>query len=187
MRVAFLLCALPAVAPAAEVILVADGAQGSYVVQQLRTEAVNGVRVAAGYPKVMKSDELSGLKPGRLVTVLGVCDTRKAALRTVNALKGKLALSIRTVEGEWAGACPSTDPPPPTSPTEAELQRRLLEDPQDQGALYDYAQFLQMQQRLDEAKVQLDKLLKLSPRHVDGNTLKAVIELIESTGAGSSQ
>jgi tetratricopeptide (TPR) repeat protein len=181
----FLLWALSAAAPAAEVILVADGAQGSRVVQQLRTEAVNGVRAAAGWPKVMPSDELPGLKPGRLVTVLGACGDRKSAQRAVNALKGKLALSIRTVEGEWAGACPALDPPPPTSPTEAELQRRLLEDPEDQGALYDYAQFLQMQQRLDEAKVQLDKLLKLNPKHVDGLTLKAVIELIESTGAGS--
>ena len=67
-RVAYLLCALSASAPAAEVILVADGAQGSRVVQQLRTEAVNGVRVAGGYPRVMKSEEISGLKPGRLVT-----------------------------------------------------------------------------------------------------------------------
>jgi hypothetical protein len=184
MRAALLLCAVSAAAPAAELIVVANGAQESWVVEQLRTEAVNGVRLAAGWPKVMKSEEI-GLKPGRLVTVLGACDQRKAAQRTVNALKGKLALSIRAVEGEWAESCPSMNPPPPTSPTEAALQQRLLEDPEDQGALYDYAQFLQMQQRLDEAKVQLDKLLKLNPKHVDGNTLKAVIELIESTGAGS--
>src|SRR4051812_1364456 len=114
-RVAFLLCALSASAPAAEVILVADGAQGSPVVQQLRTEAVNGVRVAGGYPRVMKSEEISGLRPGRLVTVLGVCDDRKAARKVVLALKGKLALSTRTVEGEWAAFRSSQTPSTVTS------------------------------------------------------------------------
>jgi tetratricopeptide (TPR) repeat protein len=182
MRAALLLCALSLSARAAEVLLVADGAQSSRAVQLLRTEPVNGVRAAGGYPKVMKSDDLPGLKPGRLVTVLGVCDDRKAAQRVVNALKGKVPLSIRTVEGEWPSACPATDPPPPTSDVEAQLQRRLERDPSDEDARYDYAQYLQMAGRLDEAKAQLEKLFKLNPDHAAGRTLEAVIKVLESGG-----
>jgi hypothetical protein len=182
MRAALLLCALSVTAPAAEVILVADGAQNSRAVQLLRTEPVNGVRTAGGYPKVMKSDDIPGLKPGRFVTVLGVCGDRKAAQRVVNALKGKLALWLRTVEGEWDGACPSTDPPPPTSQVEIELQRRIEKDPADQNALYDYAQYLQMAARLDESKAQLEKLFKLNPDHAHGRTLEGVIKVLESGG-----
>ena len=174
------LCALSGSALAGEIILVSDGSQGSRVVQQLRTEAVGGVRTAAGYPRVMKSDEIPGLKPGKLVTVVGFCTDRKAAQRTVNGLKGKLSVYIRTVEGEWPGACPTSDPPPPTSPTEAELRRRVEQDPENENALYDYAQYLQMAGRLDEAEVQLDKLLKLNPEHAYGNQLQGVIRLLRA-------
>lgn len=182
MRTAALLtlCALSASAPAAEVILVADGAQGSRVVQQLRTEVVSGVRAAAGYPRVMKSDDIPGLRPGKLVTVVGFCDDPKAAQRVVAALKGKLAVSTRTVEGEWADACPYTDPPPPTSSLEAELRKRVEEDSSDEEALYEYARYLQLAGRLDEAKVQLNKLLKLNPDHADGRTLQGVIRVLQS-------
>ncbi|HZN93105.1 MAG TPA: tetratricopeptide repeat protein [Myxococcales bacterium] len=182
MRAAPLLClyALSGSALAGEIILVSDGSQGSRVVQQLRTEPVNGLRTAAGYPKVMKSDEVPGLRPGKLVTVVGFCGDRKAAQRAVNALKGKLSVYVRTVEGEWPAACPTTDPPPPTSPTEAELLRRVEQDPENENALYDYAQYLQMAGRLDEAEVQLDKLLKLNPEHAYGNQLQGVIRLLRA-------
>jgi tetratricopeptide repeat protein len=176
------LCTLSASAPAAEVILVADGAQGSRVVQQLRDEPVNGVRVAGGYPRVMKSDEISGLKPGKLVTVVGFCSDRKSAQRVAAALKGKLAVITRTVEGEWPDACPQTDPPPPTSSLEAQLRQRVQDDPESEEALYDYAHYLQMAGRLDEARAQLDKLLKLNPDHVDGKTLLGVVRLLQSGG-----
>jgi hypothetical protein len=42
-----------------------------------------------------------------------------------------------------------------------------------------------MRQRLEEAKVQLGKLLKLNPNHSDGRTLKAVIDVLESSGIES--
>jgi hypothetical protein len=183
MRAAFLLCALSASTPAAELILVADGAQDSRAVQLLRTEAVNGVRAAAGYPRVMKSDDLPGLKPGRLVTVLGACEDRQTAQRVVNALKGKVPLSLRTVEDEWAGACPSMDPPPPPSDAmETKLRRRTERDPTNQDALYEYAMYLEMDGRLDEAKAQLGKLFKLNPDHTRGRELEAVIQVLEAGG-----
>ncbi|HVE81878.1 MAG TPA: tetratricopeptide repeat protein [Myxococcales bacterium] len=173
------LCAVTLPAPAAEVILVADSARNGRVVQQLRTEAVNGVRPAPGYPRVMKSEEIPGLKPGRMVTVLGICEDRQAAQRAVTALKGKLPLSIRAAEGEWPGACPSTDPPPPADPYEAKLVRRIEDQPDSDDALFQYAQYLQMAGRLDEAEEVLDKLLKRSPDHRDARDLKAVVRVLQ--------
>jgi len=182
MRPALLLCALSASAPAAELILVADGAQDSRAVQLLRTEAVNGVRAAAGYPKVMKSDDIPGLKPGRLVTVLGACADRKTAQNVVNALQGKVPLSLRAVEDEWAGACPSVEAPPPEDSLETKMKRRIERDPTSQDALYDYALYLQMDGRLEEAQAQLDKLFKLNPEHLRGRNLQAVIDVVEAGG-----
>jgi len=184
---AFLLCALSLSAPAAELLLVADGAQNSRAVQLLRTEAVSGVRTAAGYPKVMKSDDIPGLKPGKLVTVLGACGDRQTAQRVVNALKGKVPLSLRTVEDEWAGACPSVDPPPPSDPLEARLRRRCEKDPADQDALYDYAMYLEMSGRLDDAKAQLAKLFKLNPEHRYGRELDAIINVLQASSVGSGE
>lgn len=174
--------AWPLWASASEVILVADGSQNSPVIQQLREEAVAGVRPAPGYPRVMSSDDIAGLKPGRLVTVIGFCDTRKAAQKVVSALRGKLPLSSRAVEGEWPDACPGVDPPPPKDPYEAELRARLERDPSSRSALLEYAKFLQMAGRLEEAQVQLAKLLKLDPDNDEAKTLQSVIRVLQQGG-----
>jgi hypothetical protein len=128
----------------------------------------------------MSTDEIPGLKPGRLVTVIGFCDDRKSAQKAVAVLRGKLALSSRAVEGEWPAACPSVDPPPPKDPYEAELRERLEREPNSQGTLFEYAKFLQMAGRLDEAQVQLARLLKLNPDHDGAKELQAVIRVLQS-------
>ena len=65
---------------------------------------------------------------------------------------------------------------------EAKLKRRTEKDPTNQDALYEYAMYLEMDGRLDEAKAQLGKLFKLNPDHTRGRELEAVIQVLESGG-----
>ena len=68
------------------------------------------VALAPGFPQVVKSDTLEGLKPGFFVVLLGVCiGTPDKAVDVLDALEP--AIYTRTVKWSKSNACPATATP----------------------------------------------------------------------------
>lgn len=73
-----------------------------------RSEAWGFVELAPGFPQVVQSDSLAGLKPGLFVVLLGVCAgaTPDFAVDVLDALEP--AVYTRTVKWSKPDACPHT-------------------------------------------------------------------------------
>jgi hypothetical protein len=86
------------------------------------------LRPAAGYPKLQKSDEVKGLKPGFFVALLGYCDNAGDLENEVRQMwKAQKGSYAREVDAAVPGACPKIDGPklPPT-----DEEKKLLEKAQ---------------------------------------------------------
>lgn len=176
-----LLAALASTAAADEMIYVKDRRrtpeQVEAVVEKLRLGTVNDVNVASGYPRLMRTDEIPGMKPGAFITVIGFCRERADAQEVVDALADQISLAIRKVEQEWDHACPNAPPQPPLDDYEVRLRRQLRKTPKSPDALLAYARYLQQSGRLEEALAQVEKLIDVDPANNAGLELRAVIRL----------
>ncbi len=82
----------------------AKKALGSF--QRLQPVLEKGVTLAAGYPRVLESKTVPGLKPGFWIVALGACRDAKPALEAVKAAyPGAYARQLQ--DGAAAEACPA--------------------------------------------------------------------------------
>ncbi|HYV43543.1 MAG TPA: hypothetical protein VFA20_01735 [Myxococcaceae bacterium] len=177
MRVLLLLSLLPAPAFAVEAIILGGGKTASVATETVAAfKAPADLTVSAGFPKLMNSSNVKGLKPGFHVAILGFCSDRRAAQKVARLFKGAYT---RTVQGQDPKTCPViTSPAPPMDPRETALLDRLKKDPKSEAALYDYGVYLKEEARFDEAQEQLNKLLEINPSHQGAKDLLQVIMVL---------
>jgi len=128
----------------------------------------HGRKNGRSFPKVMRSDELKGLKPGFFVAVLGLCKTtshppkaRKALLFALREIeKGAYA---RGVEGTFDDSCPPLAAIQVADERERALREAVDKNPADAAVLLRYAEYLEHGGRFDEALIFLDRVLEISP------------------------
>lgn len=129
--------------------------------------APKGLAPAAGYPKVVKSDAVKGLKPGFFVAVLGYCDSTgelSSAVRTMwAAQKGSYA---REVSEAVPGACPKLQGPAPgPSDEETKLQKKaeaLADEADFEKARKVYLELLTLNPGSKDAQAGLERIMVLT-------------------------
>ncbi len=135
---------------------------------------------AAGFPKVVKSDDYKGLKPGLYVAAAGVCHR---APKDVAELVTKLrALSpgaySRELKGEVQADCPEPSAFESKSEEELKLISAIDKERKNLDALFAYAVFLKEAARFKEATAVLERMEAVKPGEKRAADLQQVIWLI---------
>jgi hypothetical protein len=124
--------------------------------------APKGLSPAAGYPKLQKSDEVKGLKPGFFVALLGYCDNQGDLENEVRRMwKAQPGSYAREVDHAMSGACPKIEGPPlPPSDEEKKLMKQA-EGLDLEGQRKIYEQLLTLNPGSKEARGQLERIMVL--------------------------
>lgn len=98
--------------PSFEVIILAGGSTPAEA-EAARTASApvfeRVVRATDGFPKVVRSDDYEGLRPGFVILVAGICAKKAdaAAVRDIFNASGLVGVYTRTVKGTLDGQCPT--------------------------------------------------------------------------------
>ena len=113
-----------------------------------------GATPIAGYPTIVKSDDVRGMNPGFYVAVLGYCGDDVDLGSEVRAMwRAQRGSYAREIDGTVAGACPTLRAPlPPTAE-----ERRLL----------DKARAIEEHDAWQRAVDAYDELIQLNPGNKD--------------------
>ena len=115
------------------------------------------------FPKVVRSDEVKGLRPGLFVAILGFCEKSSPVLEALRKIDP--GIYARKVQGDFAESCPPLALIEPAAGEENELRSAIEAKPNDADRLVKYAAFLEQQALFEEAMIFIDRALELAPQH----------------------
>ena len=92
-----------------------EAKDGEQALQTFKQKSPEGLKWAAGYPKVLVSDTLPGLNPGFHIAVLGFCAGKAQAAEAARALNDTLGGGVyfKKTAGPSDGLCPEVKDPAP--------------------------------------------------------------------------